>query len=388
MRVRNIMEIAVAVAIGVLASASGAAGATTTATSSVDHWGGYISGGQADQDVTLTPTAISLPGTVVQVASSNAANYALLSNGTVYAWGIGTNGELGNGGTTSEFTTPVQVSFPSGVTIAKLADTSPYDTGLALDTSGHPWGWGLDPDGQLCLGNRDQHLTPVEIPLTQVTALAGAGDHALYVSGGNVSACGDNANGDLGNGSETPSTTPVAVTGLQGGNAVSVYTSWRNSGALLSTGTYESWGYNGLGNVGDGQTGTDALVPQAISLPSPVTDVALGGSGSNNGQTLVILSDGTLRAWGYDKFGQLGDGSSKTEGSPIQFKAPTGVTYTALASGANTSYGIDSAHNLWAWGNNVDGQIGNGTTTNHKTPVKVLTGVSHVSTTAKDIVAF
>jgi alpha-tubulin suppressor-like RCC1 family protein len=358
------------------------------ATPTVDHWGAYISGGVPDQDILLTPTAISLSGTVTQVASSNAANYALLSDGTVYAWGIGTSGELGNGGKVNDFSTPVKVAFPAGVTIAKLADTSPYDTGLALDTAGNAWGWGLDGDGQLCRGSHSESLTPVEVPIAHVTALAGAGDHALYVSGGNVSACGNNANGDLGVGDTTPSLVPVATVGLQTGNVTSVYASWRNSGALLTNGTYESWGYNGLGNVGNGQLGTDALTPQTISLPATVTDAALGGSGANNGQTLVLLSNGSLRSWGYDKFGQLGDNKNKTEASPVVFNAPTGVTYVSLASGANTAYAIDSTGNVWAWGNNVDGQIGNGTTINQKTPVMVLSGKSHISTTAKDVLAF
>ncbi|MBV8463936.1 MAG: hypothetical protein JO368_11610, partial [Acidimicrobiales bacterium] len=291
-------------------------------------------------------------------------------------------------GTSNQFTTPVKVNFPSGVTIAKLSDTSPYDSGLAIDTSGNAWGWGLDPDGQFCQGNRNKDLTPVEVPIAHVTAIAGAGDHALYVSAGNVSACGDNANGDLGIGNTTPSTTPVAVSGLQGGNVVSVYASWRNSGALLSNGTYESWGYNALGNVGNGQLGTDALTPQVISLPNPVTHVALGGSGSNNGQTLVLLSDGSLWAWGYDKFGQLGDDNTKTEASPIKWTAPTGVTFVKLASGANTSYAVDSNKNVWAWGYNVDGQVGNGTTNNQMTPVDVLANKTHISTTAKDVLAF
>ncbi len=369
----------------VAAVASTAAAAQPPPT--VSHWGAFITGGAADADTLLTPTTIAVPGKVVQVATSNAASYALLSNGAVYAWGLGANGELGNGGATDEFTTPVQVAFPPGTKIAKLADTSPYDTALAVDTAGNAWGWGLNGDGQLCQGNALKYSTPVQIPL-HVSALAGAGDHALYVVHGNVLACGNNANGDLGNGTTTPSTVPSKVSGLQKGTVVSVFASWRNSGALLKSGSYRSWGYNGLGNVGNGQLGTDALIPQTIVLPAPVKHVALGGSGGNNGQTLVMLSNGALMSWGNDAFGQLGDDNTNNEAVPISFSAPVGVTYLALETGGSTSYAIDTNGNVWAWGNNNVGEIGNGTTTTQMTPVSVLSGASHISSTAKDVVAF
>ena len=86
---------------------------------------------------------MTLPGKVAEVATSNSTEYALLTNGTVYAWGQGDHGELGDGATTNSFTTAVQVEFPAGVTIASLpTDAMPYDTALAVDTNGNVWGWG------------------------------------------------------------------------------------------------------------------------------------------------------------------------------------------------------------------------------------------------------
>src|SRR6516165_2588765 len=86
------------------------AGADPTPTS-VDHWGAYFGGDTAGLLNTVTP--VSLPGDVKQVASSNSNDYALLKNGTVMAWGLGGNGELGNGGTSDALTTPVRVHFPA-----------------------------------------------------------------------------------------------------------------------------------------------------------------------------------------------------------------------------------------------------------------------------------
>ncbi len=176
---------------------------------------------------------------MVQVASSNSTEYALLSNGEVYAWGFGTNGELGDGGTANSFTTAVQVDFPPGVTIAALpTDVMPYDVGLAIDTTGHVWGWGHASYGVLCLGTTAQHTTPVELPFTDVTAAAGAGDHALYDSNGIVYACGSNTYGELGDASTRSSSTPVEVTGLAGQNVQALVASFAGSGALLASGTY------------------------------------------------------------------------------------------------------------------------------------------------------
>jgi alpha-tubulin suppressor-like RCC1 family protein len=119
------------------------------------HWGSFFGNGNAHNDTLLLPTSIQLPGPVVEVATSNSTQYALLADGSVYAWGLGGDGQLGNGTTADSFTVPMRVQFPAGVTIASLpTDSMPYNTGLAIDTTGHAWGWGLDQYGQLCEGCR------------------------------------------------------------------------------------------------------------------------------------------------------------------------------------------------------------------------------------------
>ena len=158
-----------------------------------------------------------------------------------------------------------------------------------------------------------------------------------------------------------------------------MYASWRNSGALID-GQYWSWGYNGLGNVGNGTT-TQQLTPEQISLPAPVTSVGLGGSGDFNGQTLVLLTDGTMWGWGSDQWGQLGDGGSATA-VPAPIKVATPVTFTVVKSGGQSSYALDAAGNLWGWGDNSRHQMGNGTTTPQPTPGVIASDVSGFSTTS------
>jgi alpha-tubulin suppressor-like RCC1 family protein len=361
---------ALAVAGGTFGMAAAAGAQTTSPT--VKYWG------TSDGGVfrVKKPTTAPLSGTIKQVATSNGAWYALTSDGAVWAWGAGQHGQLGDGHTANTLK-PVKVSFPSGVKIAFLADVSPYDTALAVDSTGQAWGWGLNSDGQLCKGNTTLMSKPVKLPLSGVTALSGAGDHALYVSHGTLYSCGNNRHGDLGTGTTTPSHVPVAVP-LSGVTAVT--SSWGNSGAVAG-GSYYSWGYNALGGVGDGST-TDATTPTKISLPASVTFARLGGGGAKNGQTLVLLSDGTMWAWGADTYGQLRDG--KTTNEPTPEKVATPAPYVALESNGETSYGIDASGKLWGWGSNRHHQLGISATGNQLTPLALATGAQQVSATAGD----
>jgi alpha-tubulin suppressor-like RCC1 family protein len=381
-----------AAAAGLATAAVAALAATVPAAAQgspgmVEHWGAFGTGGSR-LDTQFSPVALDLPAPAVQVASSNSSQYALLSNGTVYAWGIGTNGELGDGLTVNSFTTPVQVQFPAGVTIAALpTDAMPYDTAFAVDTDGNVWGWGLNEDGELCLGNTTQYTTPVQLPLTGVTTLAGAAQHATYDASGTVYSCGNNKYGELGDGSTASSTTPVPVTALAGQTVTSLVASWGDTGALLSGGEYLDWGYDGSGQLGDGSLGQSSDVPVQVTLPGPVTSVAQGGSVAGNGQTLAILSGGSLYAWGNDSSYQLGDGRKASEASPEQIPEPTGVMYQALATGGATSYAIATTGEVYAWGASSAGQVGDGRKNVAEKPVKVEPGATMISATAADVVA-
>ena len=361
-------------------------GAASAAQTYIAHWGSLGEGTGASADTLLSPTQIDLPGQVVQVATSNSTQYALLASGAVYAWGLGGDGQLGYGGTGNSFTVAVQVRFPVGVTIAALpTDAMPFSTGLALDTKGNVWGWGLNMSGELCLGNTARYLSPVELPLTGVTILAGAGDHALYDSNGTVYGCGGNGHGDLGDGTKHLSRTPVPVQGLAGRHVQALVASFNDSGALLDNGEYLDWGYDGQGQLGDGELGVSSTVPVEVSLPLPVTQVAQGGSDAGNGQTLVILSNGSLRSWGDGQSGQLGDEQTGIQPSPVEFFPPNGVTYEQLATSGVTSYALSSTGDVYSFGGGRYGQIGNGKTANRMTPVLVESGVSLLSATARGV---
>ena len=223
----------------------------------VEHWGSFFGARKGtNYDLASSPAAVTVPGTVAEVGTSNSTEYALLTNGSLYAWGLGTQGELGDGSKVNSFTQPVRVRFPRGVKIAYIpTDAMPYDTALAVDTRGRAWGWGENGGGEFCLGNRKPHLTPVELPLPHVTALAGASHHAVYDADGTVYTCGQNLDGVLGDGSWRSSTTPRKVTGLTGASVTALVASFANAGALLSNGQYFDWGYDANGQLGAGRAG-------------------------------------------------------------------------------------------------------------------------------------
>ena len=337
----------------------------------------------------LSPFPVRVPGRVAQVGSSNSTVYALLTDGSLYAWGIGTSGQLGNGSTSNSLERAVRVRFPAGVRIASVPDdVMPYDEGLAIDTTGHAWGWGTNPYGDaFCLGNKQAHLTPVRLRFSDVTEAAGAFGHALYESRGRVYACGDNLFGELGDGTRKSTSTPVRVKLPAHARVARLVAAWTNSGALLTDGKYYNWGYNAQGQLGQGIIGGYATLPLRVRLPRPVKVVSQGGSLPNNGQTLALLTNGELYAWGNGSDYQLGTGSTASQPLPVRISLPRGVRYRTVATGGSTSYAVSTTGQVYAWGANVFGQVGDGTRRVAITPVRVAGGVGSISSTNYDVVA-
>ncbi len=355
-------------------------------TSAVEHWGVFFGDVNGFWDLQKTPAAVTLPGTVVQIGTSNSDEYALLADGSVYAWGMDTQGQLGNGADVNSFEGAVRVHFPSGVKIAFLAtDAMPYDSALAVDTQGHAWAWGDNSGGEFCVGNKKDYFTPVELPFSDVTLLAGADAHALYYAQGTAYACGDNMNGDLGDGKTASSITPVKIVGLGKTRVTSLVASFDNSGAVLANGAYYDWGYNADGQLGDGQSGQWSDVPVHVQLPGPVTLLALGGSTWHNGQTLALVQGGALWAWGADWSYQLAQGKQGRQPVPAQILLPKGVRFAMLATGSGTCYGVTPSGNVYAWGANYAGQIGDDSLNLKKEPEEVAVGAAQISSTANNV---
>jgi alpha-tubulin suppressor-like RCC1 family protein len=368
------------------ASSAGAPAAIRASATGVYRFGVVGSRGKLAQLELDQPTPVAgIKGTVVQIATSNSDGYALTSDGSVWAWGVASFGELGDGALSPYSTRAVRVDFPPGTRIVSLPNPMPFDGAMAIDSRGDAWGWGLNADADLCLPGL-LNLRPARIPLTDVTLATGARAHALFYSRGRVYACGSGEDGVLGDGSTASSATPVPVRGLPAGVGVAALTSsWNGSGALLRNGAYYDWGYNAAGQLGDGKT-ANADLPVRVALPGPARQVSQGGSLASNGQTVALLADGSVWAWGDDQRGQLGRGSTASSDVPVRVRVPPGVAFVTVDSGGSSCYAIDSSGRLWAWGGNRNGQLGtaNGALVRTR-PVDVGIHLSQISSTASNV---
>jgi alpha-tubulin suppressor-like RCC1 family protein len=376
--------------------AGGLAGAKPTVRSArsgsspvIYRWGvvgnrGAISKLQLDK-----PTAVagipSSAGPVTQIATSNSDGYALTSKGHVYAWGVASYGELGDGHLSPYSTKAVRVDFPSGVKITSLPNPMPFDAGLAIDSKRQAFGWGLNADSDLCNVGLIE-TRPERIPLSDVTLATGARTHSLFDSHDRVYACGSGDAGELGDGSTASHSTPTRVIGMPAGEKITALTSsWEGSGALLANGSYYDWGYNQAGQLGD-HTTSDSARPVKVDLPAPVTQVFQGGSGKKNGQTIAMLNGNSVYDWGANTGGQLGDGTTTSSNTPIRLQVPAGVRFTTVSSGGFATYAIDSHGWLWDWGSNSEGQLGLGSSVSMNTrPTKVGIELTQVSSTAQNV---
>ena len=333
-------------------------------------WGNGTNGELGNGTTTSTqstPVPVSLPPgvTATTTAGGSATSYAIGSNGTLYAWGSGTDGQLGNGTTTATQTSAVAVSLPAGVTPTAVAPGEL--TTYALGSNGTVYAWGYGPDGELGNGTTsDATTTPVAVSLpTGITATAiGAAGYTGYAMGSNgtLYAWGNGADGELGNGTTTdPQTTPVAVSLPTGVTARAITGGEYTAYALGSNGTVYAWGFGTNGELGNGMTTSTQTTPVAVSLPSGVTATAIA-AGTVNGYALG--SNGTPYAWGNGFGGELGNGTtSDPQTKPVAVSLPSGVTATAIGASEFTGFAIGSNGTLYAWGTGADGNLGNGTTT-------------------------
>jgi alpha-tubulin suppressor-like RCC1 family protein len=341
-------------------------------------WGRNTAGRIGDNSIVNRLTPVSVQGNVktfCKISAGGSFSFAIDKNGRAWAWAINNQGQLGDGTLISRLT-PVSIA---GAVKTFCEISAGGSHGAAIDKNGRVWGWGLAGSGQLALGGIVCVFTPVSITGATKTFCgisAGDGFSMALDKNGRAWAWGNNLGGNLGINSVTSQNSPVSVLGtvrtfckITGGGVVN---SSSFTLALDKNGRAWSWGYNGVGQLGNNAV-TSQLTP--VSILGAVKTFCEISNGVNQPFALAIDKNGTAWAWGVNGNGQLGNNTVISQRTPVSVLGAI-KTFCKVSVGGFHSLAIDKNGRLWAWGNNSNGQLGNNQTANSiLTPVSVLGAV-------------
>ena len=294
---------------------------------------------------------------------------ALKSDQTVWCWGLNSSGQLGDGTTTNR-NRPVQVSGLTGV--ISVDNQSDFACALKSDTT--VWCWGYGGFGQLGNGATANATTPVQVTgLSGVTQIStGYGHVCAVISDGTIRCWGWNVNQMLGNGTTTSSSTPISVSGITTATEIRAG-AWQNC-VLLANQTLTCWG-GGTGGFRGDSNQTNASTKTS---PTGITGVTML-SDAKGQHICTKLADQTVKCWGYNDHGQVGDNTQIDKSSPVAISDLTGVT--GISSANHTSCAIKSDATVLCWGWGYYYQLGNGGNADKFVPTAVsnVVGATQVS---------
>lgn len=323
-------------------------------------WGSNYAGQLGDGTTTdrNSPVQIGDATTWARIDAGNSHTCAIRTDGTLWCWGNNFRGQLGDGTTTNR-KTPVQVG-----TATNWASVSAGDSHTcAIRTDGSLWCWGLNRNAQLGTGQSDFNVTtPVRVDTATNWASVTAGyAHTCAIrTNGTLWCWGDSTYGQLGLGILSYRTTPTQV-----GTAtwISVAAGYAHTCAVRTDRSLWCWGENGYGQLGV----TGGQQPSPVQVGSATTWSA-ASTGSDT--SCASRTDGTLWCWGDNTDGQVGDGTTTHRYAPAQVGSLNTWT-SGVAVGYAHTCAIRTDDSLWCWGNNMVGQVGDGTTVRRLTPVQV-----------------
>jgi alpha-tubulin suppressor-like RCC1 family protein len=334
---------------------------------------------------TVPVPVVGLPP-VMQLSAGEFHTCAIDFAGQAWCWGNDENGSLGNGSNTNS-SVPVAVSgsrvftqLAAGGTIYGKTPTH-ADFTCGVTQTGNIWCWGYGLDGQLGAGVNASSNVPVQVlrPTAKAEQVATGANHACALLVDNSVWCwGFNAQGELGNNTKTSSNVPVQAIGVGGVQEVGagVY----NSCALLGSGGVLCWGVNTRGELGNGTTTNSKTAVPVIGLDGPAGEISTGGHHT----CAIVNATGTqeIECWGEGQAGELGNGSYVVgpnptpgpvfgmSGSPA---SGTGVLPEQVAAGSSTdTCAVVLTGQVFCFGSNAKGQLGDGTKVDRALPTLVM----------------
>lgn len=328
----------------------------------------------------------SATATVLPRALGAGASFSLArkSDGTLWAFGYGN--VLGNGGSTASATPVQVTRFDASPLDEVLLSSGGWDHALAVTDGGVLWGWGANNQGQLGDGTTAARSRAVQVlasdagvPFTEVQWSSAGDRYSLALKGdGTVWSWGYGLSGRLGRNSTTNRSFPGPVVNASNAQLTNVWmisAGDRHGVALREDGTVWGWGGNSGGQLCDGTTSQrNAAVQFLLGPATPLTGIVAVAAGFRH--TLLLKRDGRVIGCGSSFTGALGDGTSTSRSYPVAALAANAAPFGGVVaiSAADHSLAVRADGSVWAWGYNYYGQLGDGSTSDRFNPVQVLTG--------------
>ena len=352
-------------------------------------WGLGTSGQLGDGTLTtkLSPVPVSTAGvlankTIKSISTGTSSSCVLTTEGLAYCWGASTSGQLGNG-TVSTSNVPTAVSMTGtlvGLTFKSLNMTR--STVCAVASNDRAYCWGSNTNGQIGNNSTTNVLVPTPVDVSGVLAgktiesvgLSYSSSCAITTTG-EAYCWGNNQYGQLGNASTTSSNIPVAVStssAIAGKRIVSITGGQQHTCAVSSEGLPYCWGIGAFLGV---SPATTSNIPVAVDTSGVLANKTILSLSAKNTSTCVVASDNQVYCWGFGTSGQLGNGSATTTLLPVAVTKSgvlSGLSVIAMDTGSVHACAVASDNQVYCWGFNTYGQIGNNSSTQANVPVAVV----------------
>ena len=295
-------------------------------------WGNNVSSnlGVGDEVNRNTPTKVNLPSKIKELITTGSSVYALMEDSSLYSWGDNYSGQLGVGDEVNK-NTPTKVNLPGKIKKLITTGSSVY----AILEDGSLYAWGNNVSSNLGVGDEVNKNTPTKVNLpskikelitTGLSSYAILKDDSLY-------AWGYNSDGQLGVGDEVNKNTPTKITGINGKIKDLIIINYNSTYVITETGYLYALGKNSYGQLGVGDE-VNRNTPTKVNLPGKIKKLITSSSAS-----YAILEDGSLYAWGENYYGELGVGSNEDKNTPTKVTAINGkIMDLIINSDKNSTY--------------------------------------------------